>query len=748
MAWGSGRFSLVFHFRPEGMACYALLFLCFFFPKKSLASGDTLAIDSSIAISKPLSSCDTVPSIPAIPKAKKYQSDTTALVSFDKIVVTAGRRQRLLESSQSLSIIKPSEWIGTNKSVADVVAEQTGVQTRRYGGTGSFQTVSIRGVQGNEVLVLLDGIPLNSAMGGAVDLSAISPERIGEIEVYKGITPGEFGGNSLGGVINLKSKSSMKAQSISAQTAIGAYGYQKYSIEANNYFSQSIRIFGSLNYVKSDNDWPYLDRNKTPYSTTDDEIHTVENHHYSFFETRIHPSFDLPGGRTLASSVAYSTSETGIPASEGSTNRTAKHGQDLFVVTSRLSQEKASENANIVITPEIGYVRWSDNTFWTSLDQSMGTSHGGIASAPNSYGKSMSDLYIVHASCIADMFFTDHLGGQVTLQGKHSQIATNTLVCGFPHGDWPGNSQELSLACDVNGSLPVGSLIFGTTVGGSAQIIRNATTGGQNAVLETTVLPSDTIEYPWSVHGGLNCRLEKTFNVFVNAARYSKTPGLRDKFGTNGAVIPNPDLTEETGINVEAGFRFLRERFSAEAVFFRTETRDGIVMLSDGNMTKPVNLAASLTTGLEMSLWVQPLNFLRADLRATLQNAENRTHLYTYYGNKLPNEPDLSALGKITIGPFKGVEVGYWLDYKSFFFRDFGNTKGQRVPENVNNSGMFFHNAQISWKATSHLNIGVSIRNLNGNSFRYEEMARSAESGYSWVLYPANEWCFTAGYSF
>jgi iron complex outermembrane receptor protein len=664
------------------------------------------------------------------------------------MVVTASRRQRLLETSQSLSIIKPSEWIGTNKTVADVVAEQTGVQTRRYGGTGSFQTVTIRGVQGNEVLVLLDGIPLNSAMGGAVDLGAISPDRIGEIEVYKGITPGEFGGNSLGGVINLKSKSSMKAQSLSAQTALGAYGYQKYSIETNHSFSDNSRIFGSLNYAKSDNNWPYFDRNKTPYNAADDEIRTVENHHYEFFEVRIHPSFDLPGGRTLASSVAYSTSETGIPASEGSTNRTAKHGQDLFVVTSRLSQEKASESANIVITPEIGYVKWSDNTFWTSLDESMGTPHGGIASAPNSYGESKSNLFIAHASCIADMFFADNLGGQVTLQGRHSQITTTTHVSGFPHGDWPGNSQELTLAGDVNGSLPTGRLSLGATIGGGIQAIRSATKGGQNAVLETTVLPSDTIEYPWSAHGGVQCRYEKMLNVFVNAARCSKIPGLRDKYGTNGAVVPNPDLTEESGITIEAGTRFLCERFFAEAVLFRTETRNGIVMLSDGNMTKPVNLAASVTTGLEASLRVQPWDFIRADFRVTLQNAENRTHLYTYYGKKLPNEPDLSGLGKITLGPFKGVEVGYWLDYKSFFFRDFGNTPGQRVPENKNDPGMLFHNAQITWKPTSHLDFGVSIRNFNGNSFRYEEMARSAESGYSWILYPANEWCFTARYSF
>ncbi len=741
---------MVFHVRSLGSVLFcAFCLVCIFSGTLSVVRGDSLETDTPESATVSGVTIDSLATDQLQPQSSSPKvSDTTGVVTLDKVVVTANRRQRLLETSQSLSIIKPGEWIGTSKSIADVVAEQTGVQTRRYGGTGSFQTVTIRGVQGNEVLVLLDGVPLNSAMGGAVDLGAISPDRIGEIEVYKGITPGEFGGNSMGGVINMKSKSSMKAQSLSAQITLGAYGYQKYGIETNHCFSDECRIFGSLNFAKSDNNWPYLDRNKTPYSRTDDKIRKVENHHYNFFEARMHPSFYMPGGRTLAAGITYSLSKAGIPASEGSTNRTAKHGQDLLVFTFRLSQKEPSQSSNIIVTPEIGYVKWADKTFWTSLDESMGTSHGTIASAPDSYGESKTDLHIIHGSCVADMFFTDNLGAQLTIQGKHSQIATMTHVSGFPHGDWPGNSQELSLAGDVNGSLPAGRLSFGATIGGSIKAIHSATNGGQNTVLEMTVISSDTMEYPWSVYGGVQCRFEEVLNVFINAARYSKIPGLREKYGTNGAVIPNPELIEEIGTTIEAGTRFLSRRFFAEAVLFRTETQNGVVMLSDGNMTKPVNLAASMTTGIEASLWVQPWDFIRADLRATLQNAENGTHLYSYYGKKLPNEPDLSWLGKISVGSFKGIEVGYWLDYKSFFFRDFGNTPGQRVPENKNDQGMLFHNAQILWKPNSHLDFSASIRNFNGNSFRYEEMTRSAESGYSWILYPVNEWRITAGYSF
>jgi hypothetical protein len=378
----------------------------------------------------------------------------------------------------------------------------------------------------------------------------------------------------------------------------------------------------------------------------------------------------------------------------------------------------------------------------------MGTSHGAITSSPNSFGTLTSNLYTVHAACIVDLFFTDNYGGQVVVNGRHSDISATSRFSGFLHGDWPGNSQEVSFAGDLNGFLPVGPIHVGTTVGGSVKAIRSATRGGHNNIFKKTIEPSDTIGYPWSVHGGFQCRRENLFNLFVNAARFSNVPGLREKYGTKGVVIPNPDLREETGIAVEGGIRILREHFFAEAVVFRTENRNGIVMLSDGKMIQPVNLAAGVTTGLEATLWAQLQEFISTDVRITLQNAENRSHFNNYYGKKLPNEPDLSVIAGCSFGWAEGIELHYGLDYKSFFFRDFSNETGHRVPEDEGTPGLLFHNARISCKTFAHLEFGVSIRNFNQNSFRYEEMPRSAEGGYSWVLYPANEWCFTASYLF
>ena len=63
------------------------------------------------------------------------------------MVVAAGRHQKLLDASHSLSVIRAEEWAGTNKSIADIIAEQTGVQTRKYG-EREVSDCDCQGVQG------------------------------------------------------------------------------------------------------------------------------------------------------------------------------------------------------------------------------------------------------------------------------------------------------------------------------------------------------------------------------------------------------------------------------------------------------------------------------------------------------------------------------------------------------------------------------------------------------------------------
>ncbi|UCH09511.1 MAG: TonB-dependent receptor plug domain-containing protein [Fidelibacterota bacterium] len=68
------------------------------------------------------------------------------------------------------------------------------------------QTVSIRGCNPEEVVIFLDGIPLNNAYTGAADLSVVDLNDIAQLEIVKGGSSILQAREALGGVINLTSR--------------------------------------------------------------------------------------------------------------------------------------------------------------------------------------------------------------------------------------------------------------------------------------------------------------------------------------------------------------------------------------------------------------------------------------------------------------------------------------------------------------------------------------------------------------
>jgi len=187
----------------------------------------------------------------------------------------------------------------------------------------------------------------------------------------------------------------------------------------------------------------------------------------------------------------------------------------------------------------------------------------------------------------------------------------------------------------------------------------------------------------------------------------------------------------------------MMKNFTAECVAFSSENTNGIIILSDGTMSKPMNIGASRTIGVESSLRLRLKNIACIEGRATFQKAENRSGWFNNYGRKLPNEPDITAMGKVEIGPFLHLTFWYWADYKSSYYRDQANT--MRIPANTSEYGTLYHNVKASWKATKNISLSVSLCNVNTKSFRYEELISGAdESGYSWVVFPQNQWNISA----
>ncbi len=101
------------------------------------------------------------------------------------------------------TVIEVDDFEAEAASVEELLGDAVGVQVRRFGGPGERSEVSIRGSTSSQVVVLLDGVRLNTAQSGTVDLSTVPLSLLDRIEVSRGGGSVQAGSDSIGGVINL-----------------------------------------------------------------------------------------------------------------------------------------------------------------------------------------------------------------------------------------------------------------------------------------------------------------------------------------------------------------------------------------------------------------------------------------------------------------------------------------------------------------------------------------------------------------
>ncbi len=132
------------------------------------------------------------------------------VVKLDPIVVTASRTaQSISEVPASITIITQKDIVNSGSTtLAEVLQHEVGVQIVNNGSLGSVASLSIRGSEAAQVLLLIDGIRMNSAQNGQFDLSQlpIVLEQIERIEILRGPASNVYGANALGGVVQIITK--------------------------------------------------------------------------------------------------------------------------------------------------------------------------------------------------------------------------------------------------------------------------------------------------------------------------------------------------------------------------------------------------------------------------------------------------------------------------------------------------------------------------------------------------------------
>ena len=169
------------------------------------------------------------------PKGEVEQEDPRTIV-----VSTGTRTDRDAATAPvSTTVITREEIVSSGaESVAEVLEESaSGIQT-----SSSFRgtALSMRGLEAEQILILVDGQRVTGRIGGAIDLERFTVENVERIEIVYGAGSVLHGSDALGGVVNIITR--RPEPGIQAEVH-GAYGSRN-TADATARIAGAMRRFG------------------------------------------------------------------------------------------------------------------------------------------------------------------------------------------------------------------------------------------------------------------------------------------------------------------------------------------------------------------------------------------------------------------------------------------------------------------------------------------------------------------------
>lgn len=166
--------------------------------------------------------------------------------SLDEVVVTSSRTPQSTKTVTGDITVIDSEEINRLQggSLADLLRLQPGVQTLTNGGMGTSSNIALRGTNDNQLIVLVDGVRINSATTGTTAFENIPLALIERIEILRSPASSLYGSDAIGGVIQIFTKRG-KGNKTHIYGSAGAGSYDSYSGNAGFDTSYQALKFGA-----------------------------------------------------------------------------------------------------------------------------------------------------------------------------------------------------------------------------------------------------------------------------------------------------------------------------------------------------------------------------------------------------------------------------------------------------------------------------------------------------------------------
>ena len=286
--------------------------------------------------------------------------------SLQEVKVHTAILPQILTSIDPVQIVtrKLSAW-QDGLSVSDMIRYFSGTQLKDYGGVGGLKTVNIRSLGTRHTAVLLDGLPLENAQNGQVDLGRYTLNDLGSISLYKNqnsqiFQPATAFASS--NAIYLESRtdyldsSRHSKGSISLQT--GSFGLVSVSAYAAAKWGRNWQLQGSVSGLSTKGDYPFTYTNGV-YDTTLKR----NNGDVKRFQGRIGLYGQFGDSSKLSITLYGFRRQMGLPGaivSNKFTNRERQDESDYYFHTSYLKPIGLKDKLRLQIKYDRSYLRYSN----------------------------------------------------------------------------------------------------------------------------------------------------------------------------------------------------------------------------------------------------------------------------------------------------------------------------------------------------------------------------------------------------
>jgi iron complex outermembrane receptor protein len=543
-------------------------------------------------------------------------------------------------------------------SVADLVERQAGVQLRSRGGLGAFTAVSLRGSEANEVAVFLDGVPLNRAASGVIDLAQLPADGLERIEIYRGVPPVDFGGEVIGGVIHLVSRRGARRPELRISTGGGSFGARAASLGYGD-TRGGLATDVTVSYRGATGDFTYYDNAGTLFDRSDDAFATRQNN--GFDQLSIAATIGTvraPHGR-----IGWRIGANGLWKRQGVPGIGSVGAEAL---SARL------DTARLVLDGELKRRgRWADLTLGAHLvgerlafDNPRGEKVGpyGAAHTENSsVGAGLSARVDVPLRTVALL----SLLSDVRVEERRPRDLLLPAREGLPSLRVLGG-----VAASAEVRLVREKLVLTPAIrldGMASTLVTDESGARIPGTSSSSVFVSPRV--------GVRARVASWLTLRGSAGRFVRFPTLLEQFGDGAFIIGGRPLRPEAAWGGDAGFAANapfprgRGRFGLESAFFGREVADLITFLPSANAFAAANIGPVRVLGVESRLTLRALDVVQLTVDYTFLYSENFSDEPGARGKPLPYRPRHQLFARLDVG-WRALAAFYEVDWVDELTRD------------------------------------------------------------------------------